>query len=645
MILSQLADKKVVQQQAAVVTEFVPAYDVIVVGLGTAGAVAAIQAAREGLRVLGLEKWNGAGGTGTIGGVLGYYFGSRGGMFEEIDREVFALQRMERYTHTGGISGELKKYVMEQKMIEAGVTVQYEATVTGVYLEAAEEGMEVGGGSEKPLKAGGKVIGVRWHGPNGEQSAFAKIVIDCTGDACVCAMAGAAFRLGRAFDGLPQPYSNVLELANEKGTSRYYTDSGFVDPTDGEAVSAAVIDSAIMPTHLKDFYDEDSRIMNLAPLLGVREGRLIIGEENVTFADYLQDRVTDQPIFYAYSNLDVHNKDLAFESELHQDWVIAASLWGVNFSVPIPLGALIPKGFDGLLAAGRALAVDHDMAACVRMKRDMQKSGEAAAIAASLSIRKQVPLTEVPYEELAARLRATGCLDEKNNVSIQVPAANAAPDAGQSWLTDAAQIREMLDSEKPGIAIWSTRRLGESIRDHLREWVKETDRQHLSRHSAIALALQHDRAAVPLLREMVYTRDSFVPKTGRKYNQVRGYAAIYLLGKLKDREIVPELLNIMRDRPSFKNLSTDAEFIGTDDEYFFQYFTFSLTALFRIGDHHADLREKIVREVSGILQDPELKLVFSLKPTKDLMFSMNDHIRKITAKKFETWEVVSVEQS
>ena len=59
-------------------------YDVIVVGLGTAGALSMLRCAEKGLSVLGIEKINQMGGTGTAGGICSYYFGSKGGMYEKI---------------------------------------------------------------------------------------------------------------------------------------------------------------------------------------------------------------------------------------------------------------------------------------------------------------------------------------------------------------------------------------------------------------------------------------------------------------------------------------------------------------------------------------------------------------------------------
>src|SRR5690606_2141771 len=109
-------------------------YDLIVVGLGTAGAISAIVAAERGLKVLAIDKLNCMGGTGTAGEVLSYYFGSRGGKFEEIDNKV-ASYRSELYTPSVGVNGEIKKFVMEQMALEAGVDIRYESSVTGVLLD------------------------------------------------------------------------------------------------------------------------------------------------------------------------------------------------------------------------------------------------------------------------------------------------------------------------------------------------------------------------------------------------------------------------------------------------------------------------------------------------------------------------------
>ncbi|MFD0716047.1 FAD-dependent oxidoreductase [Paenibacillus sp. GCM10027626] len=620
MIISERVGGQLVQHNAEL-HSIEADYDVIVAGLGTAGAIAAIAAAEQGLKVLGIERMSAMGGTGTIGAVIGYYFGNKGGLFEEIDEEVQRLAKLADYTKAAGVSADLKKIALEQRMEAAGVTIHYNATVIGVYMQ------------DRTVK------GVRWIGEDGISSAKSRIVIDCTGEAELSMMAGADYRKGRESDGKMQPFSNAIVWIENDAVKTFYTDSGYVDCEDGDSLSKEVIQSACCWTHQPDIFTEAPKFAKLAPLLGVREGRFIVGEQNVSFRDFINGTFTEEPLFYAYSNLDNHGKDVAFESELQQDWIVGASLWGLNFSVPIPLGALIPKGLDGLLVAGRSLAIDHDLAACVRMKRDMQKCGEAAAIVALLAIRHEVPLHKVPYDELKGLLMATGCLQEANHVGMRygVPTKDDH-EAVRGWLTDEQNIRSGLASDKPGIAIWSARNKGEQIRPLLQKWITLGEEPNLQRHSAFALALLGDRSAIPILRMIVQERDSFFPKTSRKYNQARGYAAIYLLGKLQDEGIVLELLNILHSREQFANVSTDAEFINHDDEYFFQYFTFSIAALFRIADRHSIHRALVEREIRKIVDDPDFSLYITFKPSKDVLYNMAETIRNMAREQFKRWE-------
>ena len=79
MILREVIDNKV--RTSVVDPLFEESYDLVVVGLGTAGAFSLITAGREGLNVLGVEQLNGMGGTGTLGAIAGYYFGAEGGLY------------------------------------------------------------------------------------------------------------------------------------------------------------------------------------------------------------------------------------------------------------------------------------------------------------------------------------------------------------------------------------------------------------------------------------------------------------------------------------------------------------------------------------------------------------------------------------
>ena len=84
MILSMLLDGALVRREVSDVT-FDLSCDVLCVGAGAAGCYAADAAAREGADVILLEYGRNIGGMPVCGGVTGYYYGTRGGAYEEDD--------------------------------------------------------------------------------------------------------------------------------------------------------------------------------------------------------------------------------------------------------------------------------------------------------------------------------------------------------------------------------------------------------------------------------------------------------------------------------------------------------------------------------------------------------------------------------
>ncbi len=560
-----------------------PVYDLIVAGLGTAGVYAALTAARYGLRVLGIEKLNCCGGTGTAGDVHGYYFGTPGGIYEELDDKVREMEEA-GYMPVVGLNPEAKKFICEQALVESGVEIHYESRVTGVLME------------ENTIR------GLCWVENGEEKAALAKITLDCTGESGICEMIGCRMERGRAFDGQIQPYSVVQpEIINGLVEFYHYLDCGYMDALDAGEYAKACVNGACLPHYNPEDYST-RRILGISMLLGLREGRRIMGEETVELSDYFKDRVTDHPVFYAYSNLDNHGRDLAFESEGLQDWMVAASLWGINISVPVPLGSCIPQGYEGILAAGRNISIGHDIASCVRQRRDMQKCGEAVGCAAALAIQKGISVREVPYEELRERLLATGCLRETDAVGIWD--IEDGKWYRSAWLDRAEDIYQGLKSHKPGIAIWSAGRIGGFVEQQLEEWLSDSD-QNVARNSALALGILGNRKALPILRCMAEERDPYVPCTSRKYNQPRGLSAVYLLGRLKDSEAVGILERILETPEDDRGQEYRYDqFIRTKKEYGFQFFTHAAMALSRIRAAYPELEEEITGKLKEAMKSP-----------------------------------------
>lgn len=564
------------------------AYDLIVAGLGTTGAIAAITAARMGLSVLGLEQLPTIGGTSTAGAVCGYYFGSKGGMYESLDGQISQMQKTDF-----SFRAPARETVLEQAALEAGAELLYNASVIDV------------------LRENGRISGVRAVTDDAVYEVRARYVLDCTGDGSVCVRAGCGHTAGRRMDGQAQPYTRLEVRQNaDKVYGTANVDFGRVDVDDAQDVTRHLLTSGAR--FVSDVRQDDSDYaLLLSPMLGIREGRLISCEHMLSVTDLFDGKEASEPLFYAYADLDRHGWDLAFEEEELCDWAVAANLGAVNVTAAVPLGSMLPKGEDGLLVAGRCMGMDHVMSSCVRMQRDMQKAGEAVAVAAALAVRHHVPVSAVPYSELAALLRASGCLDEANRAGFvfDAPQKHILP-RPVTWLADRGDICRGLSSDCPGVAIWSCKRLGDPAKAWLEGWLQH-ENDNLRKHSAIALALLGSQAGEDALLDMVRARDVFQLQDCRKHNQLRGVMAIYALRRLKSRRAVPELSAIVSggaqefSRPAYQanSLTTRYQIDGYCDIYF-QFLSHAVCALLAIRQAHPDVKDEIDAALHAFLNDP-----------------------------------------
>lgn len=580
-------------------------YDIIVVGLGTAGAIAAIAAAKKGLKVLGIERFHCMGGMSTAGAVTAYYFGSKGGYCEELEQKVSQYDDSV-YTASHGFNLESKKYVLEQEALKSGINLLYHTVVTGVFLEHK------------------KVKGITAFTETGFKTFGCKILIDGTGDADVCDIMGCNTFYGRETDGINTPFTSMKVFIRNEKVAKDNIDSGFVDQTDITDYTKAIIASGA--NHLKENYaNEPTRLLYIAPLLGIREGRRIKGEETVTIKDFFEGKSTDKPLFYAYADLDKHGRDTAFESDFIKKWFLGVNLGTVNISVAIPLGSFIPKGYEGVLVAGRCLSVDHDMAYCVRMMRDMQKSGEATGTAAWLAIKHGCSLKDVPYGELIASLKQTGCFNEGQNRGLVFDSPRPHIDNVRSvqWLADFLEIKSGLSSDKPGVAMWSAKLIGSDIKESLRVWMDSGECDELKKHSALALALMGERLSLPVIRDIIKERDDFMLCDGRKNNQLRIFSAIYYAGKFADDEITDELIDIICNpqeinRPLYhseKLFSSDYD-IKKFNWVYYQLFANSIAALLEINNKYPESTKKIVTALKDSVNgNAYIKRITSLPPS------------------------------
>lgn len=167
--------------------------DIVVCGGGTAGAFAAIAAAREGSDVLLIEQYGSLGGTATNGLVTPVMRTHTPGN-KQCSYLSAELRERLRAKGAGDENGQLfdpltLKFELETMALEAGVRFLYHTFIPDVISE------------------NGNVEAVVIANKNGLSQVRGKIFIDCTGDGDVCVRAGASFNKGNPETGVNQPMS------------------------------------------------------------------------------------------------------------------------------------------------------------------------------------------------------------------------------------------------------------------------------------------------------------------------------------------------------------------------------------------------------------------------------------------------------
>ena len=548
---------------------FAATYDVIVVGLGTAGAEAFAQAVSLGLRTFGIEKSTGMGGQGTIGCVN---FG-------------------------GGLLALLRRY--EEAACKG--TVSYESVVVGVWRD------------------GNRLAGVRYLRNGVMTDAAAKVVIDASGNATVSRLCGLPVRQGRPFDGVMAPCSRGETWLNP---------SGAVHPTyrnypDGLACSAELYSATV--TKLDAARHENwkaqskrERMLRASLLVNAREETRAVTEEILTLKDALQEHVYPNPVFYAWEpeDLPVFFGDHAFESEEVQNWKVLCGLPMFGYPSTITYGTLVAKGVDNLFVPSKHFGVAHDLGGGLRMQNEMRKTGIVAACAASLMLKRGCAAREVPYVELKPLLERAGTLTpaRKSRVNVYsgyefcsyspaqvVAALHQDITRTNEWWQGKIGIASNSPAEQAAYALWTCwkcRLSGTEAEQRVLADALAAELPKNPRHVgnfAVALGLMEDARCLPALREIVARpggeRD---PVVRRAYpNRIK---ALLLLGRFHDAASIPLLKAIVEDGAEvFTHDLTSAQAFANPMLCRFQALSYALCSLRDILRRQPDSR--VAREI------------------------------------------------
>jgi hypothetical protein len=86
-----------------------------------------------------------------------------------------------------------------------------------------------------------------------------------------------------------------------------------------------------------------------------------------------------------------------------------------NIVARVPYGALIPKGAEHILCAGRCLSSDTYANSALRVEAVCMATGQAAGCAAALAADQNRKITDVSYAELCRALEAIGGIVPKQS--------------------------------------------------------------------------------------------------------------------------------------------------------------------------------------------------------------------------------------
>lgn len=411
-------------------------YDVIVAGGGPSGCCAAIAAARAGAKTLLVEQSGCFGGMWT-GGLVNpiYDHANKSGLMAEI------IERLKARRGFGGFIDscchiEDMKSLLDEMLTEAGVHLLANTFASGV------------------MKDGDTVTGIVVENKTGRTAYPASVVIDCTGDADICARAGVPtlfgdeesgevqsftlmYQLGNVHFMQTDPYAltKLVEQANTSTGKNYeipFTRSYIIQlPADDQAVvmlthmrnldplcekdrTAAMIEGRRQAREMFLYFKEnipafkDLTFVQTAPMLGVRESRRLVGLHTIAIEDCLRGVIPEDSVTVATFNVDIHNQ------KNNDQGYFDVQPYG------IPYRSMVPVQTDGLLVAGRCISGTHEAMASYRVTGNCAGMGQAAGCAAALCAKNGCQPRELPFAELRAALQTQGVRLPETNVKRTV---------------------------------------------------------------------------------------------------------------------------------------------------------------------------------------------------------------------------------
>jgi hypothetical protein len=431
--------------------------DILVIGSGSAGAMAAIAAGHGRYRVSLVERYGFPGGTSTqmLDTFYGFFTPSDtphkivGGLpdrvVNELNRSGNIFLRPNTYGAGTGVNynPEKLKEVWDNLFLEYGIQTFYHTQLVAVE------------------NSGERSTCIMFHKGIGFFTITAKRIIDASGDADYCHWAGlpyekageispvqsmtTTFRMSnvdleefKSAGGkkmlkekmleayttgkhlLPRKDGSAHEMCQPKSVSTVAVKVTDLDALDPESITKAEIEGRKQAFIFEDFFTtevpgyQNSKIIGLSTQIGVRETRRVYGEYRLTKEDCMTGRNFDDQVFLCGAPIEDHRKSADGKSETYWQYVPNSGTYGV------PYRTLIPKNSSNIWVVGRCFSATHDAHASCRSMAQTMSMGQAAGFATVQSLDQDCEAKNIDVKKLQDTLLQHGAILEHPNKTADI---------------------------------------------------------------------------------------------------------------------------------------------------------------------------------------------------------------------------------
>ena len=444
-------------------------YDTVVLGGGMTGFAAAYSAAREGAKVIIIERGFSLGGVATqalVNHILGVralegdvLYTCVGDIFDIIEKRLLAensavdVRPLDLTLHPHGwytslgtgliFDCERMKLLLEKMLEEVGVKILYGTDLVDV------------------IKEDGKIKCALVHNKSGLYAIEGKYFVDATGDADASRLAGCPAEKGDEEGGMSAAslemhvegvddeelfsymketgdvrFKSIIKTLCETGEWKFpyfifisvkMVQNGVymintirqvgVDGADADSLTKGVIDGRkenyellrIMRTYFPGF--KNAKVRRIAPMIGIRETYRIIGEGILKVDDLIEAEHHEDSVALSSYGWDLPDPKRPTYSPM--DTTERSSRYA-----EIPYGALLPRGVDNLIVAGRCISTERQALGPVRVMGPCIAMGTAAGIATALAQKDDLNMRDVNVKKLRDVIKSYGGIVNRTDVRI-----------------------------------------------------------------------------------------------------------------------------------------------------------------------------------------------------------------------------------